>query len=579
VPRRLTGLTIDGATPAGGRATLFGARFRSASATLEIDADSVTLTNLTLVNLPAEFRSRTDGDKVEGVTGARVTASELRFEHTYPAEPRVKLSFSRGARVEGNRFTGAEGGGITLDGTEGSTIAGNTFEAGGVTDHDSRGLEVERNTAPAGFFFFETETATIARNTFGAKARVAVGDVADGGLIRVTDNTIDVGARRTGLVVAATTRIEVRGNTVKGVAGQSSGISAGCREQHPGLAIVERNRITGLRTGLTIVCAKREGRFVVRDNTVRGNSHAGVVVRAHDVMLGRNTVEGNGTGILVERRASIRGATVRGNRRAGILVQPKGEAQIQGVLTGGNGGPGIDLAPPGVSPNAARKTANDNIPFPEAKYDGKTGKLRGTACDGCTVEVYESEDGSKRGNPKNGEGRKLLGTARAGADGRWAFPSARSLDCPRSGKVTMTATRGDVTSEFSVDVDCGCLLGKAFHVSGAGTPRAGFRSYGLRVLFPKGSKVERAVLADAGTNERPAADALGEWLQWEEVQRDVPAPAGFLGREYLINVSYKPDQTGISLSRVVWRYAISYEPPRSAPACAVRVTEIAGRAG
>ena len=81
---------------------------------------------------------------------------------------------------------------------------------------------------------------------------------------------------------------------------------------------MERNRITGLRTGLTIVCAKREGRFVVRDNTVRGNSHAGVVARAHDVMLGRNTVEGNGTGILVERRASIRGTTVRGNRRAGI---------------------------------------------------------------------------------------------------------------------------------------------------------------------------------------------------------------------------------------------------------------------
>jgi hypothetical protein len=504
-----------------------------------------------------------------------VVGNELRFESSYPARPRLGLSFTGGARVEDNRFTGVDGGGVTLDGTTSSSIAGNTFEKGGVTDHDSRVLVVERNTAPGGFFFFETVTATIARNTFGAKARVVVGDVAAEGLIRVLNNTIEVGALRTGLVLAATQRIEVRGNTVKGIGANSSGVSAGCREQHPGLAIVERNRITGLRTGLTIVCAKRDGRFVVRDNTVRGNSHAGVVVRANDVMLGRNTIEGNGTGILVERRASIRGATVRNNRRAGILVQRNGEAQIQGVLAGGNGGPGIDLAPAGVTPNGARKTANDDIPFPEGKYDGKTGKLRGTACAGCTIEVYESEDGSKRGNPKNGEGRKVLGTVRAGSDGRWVFPATRVLDCPRSGKVTMTATRGDVTSEFSVDVECGCLVSKNFIVSGAGTPRTGFRSFGLRVFFPKGSKVERATLLDVRTEERPTADALGEWLQWEEVQRDAPAsPAGFLGREYLVNVSYKPNQTGFALSRQLWRYSVAYEPPRNATACAARVTEV-----
>jgi hypothetical protein len=33
VPQRLSGLTIDGATPAGGQATLFGARFQSARST------------------------------------------------------------------------------------------------------------------------------------------------------------------------------------------------------------------------------------------------------------------------------------------------------------------------------------------------------------------------------------------------------------------------------------------------------------------------------------------------------------------------------------------------------------------
>ena len=140
---------------------------------------------------------------VKGPAGARVLDNELGFESTYPGRPRVTLSFTRGARVEGNRITGADSGGVALDGTMSSAIVGNTFENGGVTDHDSRALLVERNTAPNGFFFFETVTATIARNTFGAKARLTVGDVADEGHIRVLDNTIEVGSLWTGLVIAA----------------------------------------------------------------------------------------------------------------------------------------------------------------------------------------------------------------------------------------------------------------------------------------------------------------------------------------------------------------------------------------
>ena len=184
-----------------------------------------------------------------------------------------------------------------------------------------------------------------------------------------------------------------------------------------------------------------------------------------------------------------------------------------------------------MTPNAARKSANDNIPFPEAKYDSKTGKLRGTACAGCRIEVYESEDGSKRGNPKNGEGRKVLGSA---APARTAAGSFQLLErsTVRAREADDDGTREEVTSEFSVDVECGCLLSKNFIVSGAGTPRTGLRSFGLRVQFPKGSKIERATLVDVSTEERPTADALGEWLQWEEVQRDASgSPAGFLTRD------------------------------------------------
>ncbi len=567
VPRHLSGLTIDGATPGGGRVTLFGARVGSASATIDILADSVTLTNVTLVNLPIAFREPVG--TVEGPAGARVVDNEFVFEDTYPRTSALELSGTTGARVERNRFLPGNGG-LSADRTTRTTIVRNTFEGGGLTDQDGRELTVEHNTASAGFSFLDTITATIARNEFGAKARIAVGDAADGGSVRFLDNTIEVG-RRTGLVAVAAHRVEVRGNTVKGTAARSIGMSIECREQSPGLAIVADNRLEGLRRGLTITCSKDEGTFVVEDNTVRSNSDAGIVVRATDVALRSNTVEGNGIGILVERSASIVGDVVRGNRGAGILVRPNAEARILNLRAGGNGGPGIDLAPAGVTPNAARKTASDDVPFPEAKYDSSTGRLRGTACAGCLVQVYESEDGSKKGNPRNGEGWRAIGAARAGADGRWSH----GVDCPKTGRVTMTATRGKVTSEFSLDVECGCLLRENFIVSGAGTPRTGFWSFGLRVSFPKGSKLERATLVDVGTEERPAANALGDMLEWEEVQRDVsPSPAGYVTREYLVTVSYRPNETGFALSRALWRFSIAYEPPRNTAACAARVADV-----
>jgi hypothetical protein len=469
---------------------------------------------------------------------------------------------------------------MNLDATRNTLITGNTFDVvhGGVTEDHGRGLRIEGNTLKSGSFQLESISATVARNTVGTKGRIAVGDVAGGGLVRVLDNTIEVGALRTGLTVTAAHRIEVRGNTIRGRHPRSNGIFVFCREQSPGLAIVARNHIEGLRIGMNVACAKEGGKFAVELNDVRQNSDTGIVLRGFGATLRANTIENNGTGIAVYGKAEIGGGVVRGNRRAGILVHPKAEAEIRGVHTGDNGGPGIDLAPGGVTPNAAHKTANGNIPFPEAKYDAKTGRLRGTACDGCRIEIYESEVGSKRGNPRNGEGRGVIGSVTAGPDGRWEFPARHPLDCPASGTVTMTATRGGTTSEFSVDVDCACVIAKMFAVSGAGTPRSGYWSFGLSVRFPKGSKVERGVLADVLTGERPRADAM-EFLRWEEVQRDVtPSPAGILTREFLVNVSYT-DSTAIALSRKLWRFSIAYSPPRNATGCSATATKIFGRRG
>ena len=92
---------------------------------------------------------------------------------------------------------------------------------------------------------------------------------------------------------------------------------------------------------------------------------------------------------------------------------------------------------------------------------------------------------------------------------------------------------------------------------------------------PSSSSSSSGTGAVAESVVHDAAAALGDMLRWWVVQRGVSASSpGFLTREYLVNVSYKPNQTGIALSRQLWRYSVSYEPPRSTTACTARVTEV-----
>jgi hypothetical protein len=121
----------------------------------------------------------------------------------------------------------------------------------------------------------------------------------------------------------------------------------------------------------------------------------------------------------------------------------------------GNGGLGIDLAPQGtVNCAPGGPGPNDYTPCPIIA--GATGSVvAGTACAGCTVEVYRaSNDPDDQGH---GEGQTLLGSVTAGPTGAWTLSLAAGQVSPGA-QVTASATTPAVfqtaaeTSEFAANV-------------------------------------------------------------------------------------------------------------------------------
>ena len=121
----------------------------------------------------------------------------------------------------------------------------------------------------------------------------------------------------------------------------------------------------------------------------------------------------------------------------------------------GNAGLGIDLGTVGVNPNDPGDGdigANDLLNFPEITSAGTT-SVSGTACAGCTVELFVSDQDPSG----HGEGRTYIDSAVADASGNFAIPVFFPImSCTR---VTATATdSGDNTSEFSENVRIGLCL-------------------------------------------------------------------------------------------------------------------------
>ena len=257
---------------------------------------------------------------------------------------------------------------------------------------------------------------------------------------------------------------------------------------------------------------------VVGGNLISGVAGAGVLIRGTSTVTGntlsnRNVIAGNrigtdatglnpvpdgGAGVLVNAGAFLNtiGGTAPGagnviafNRNAGVYVESGAGNGILGNSIFSNAALGIDLAPPGVTPNSPEPHAggpnfNQNFPVLTSVINaGATtaiaGTLDGVAGSAYRIEVFASVAADPSGF---GQGRTYLGsvTVTAGADGVAAFQFSAPATLAGPGRsITSTATLltptstdpGDDTSEFSRAVAVGGFTVLNTNDSGFGSLR------------------------------------------------------------------------------------------------------------
>jgi hypothetical protein len=195
------------------------------------------------------------------------------------------------------------------------------------------------------------------------------------------------------------------------------------------------------------------GKGITRGTTVRGN-RIGVSLDGSDI----GVRQGGCCGIridLVTDTSTIEDNLIRNNPTGiGIFAAGDDRHTITRNRIWGNSGLGIDLQPVGgVTVNDfgdGDTGANQQRNYPALTSATPT-TVTGSACAGCTVEVFLADGGA---NPANayGEGRTFLAGGVAGPDRRF------SIDVSGHGLaagdfVTATATDGNGnTSEFSLDL-------------------------------------------------------------------------------------------------------------------------------
>ena len=147
------------------------------------------------------------------------------------------------------------------------------------------------------------------------------------------------------------------------------------------------------------------------------------------------------------QRTLVEGNTISQNRGAGVRVV--GGTSDFNTFTrnsfSNNAGLGIDLVLADGTPPTPCTDVNECI-NPPAITDATTARATGTACGGCTVEVYIVDGGGDQ----RGEGRDFLVSARVSDSGRWEVGMP-----PRAANTFVTALATDArgnTSEFSTNV-------------------------------------------------------------------------------------------------------------------------------
>jgi len=201
-------------------------------------------------------------------------------------------------------------------------------------------------------------------------------------------------------------------------------------------------------------------------NRVAGN-HIGTDPSGHP-SLGNGgagvTVGGQATLDVVGGPASSDANVIAGNGGPGIVVGSNAgdsgtNVAVQGNSTFANGGLGIDLEPAGiVNCTTSPPGPNGYLPCPVIT-SASTTTVQGTACPGCTVEVFLARAGA--GDSGHGEGARLLVRVLAQGNGAWTATlpggSVSSSDQVTATATTPASTVASHTSEFGANLTVGTV--------------------------------------------------------------------------------------------------------------------------
>jgi parallel beta-helix repeat protein len=205
--------------------------------------------------------------------------------------------------------------------------------------------------------------------------------------------------------------------------------------------------VNGLGDGTGIIIAGNKIGTDGAGHPTFGNGGAGIAIEQHassDVVGGIGPSDAN---------------LVAANAGPGILIgagagDSSTHVVVEGNATFANSGLGIDLAPQGVIDCSTPPPGpNGYAPCPVIAA-ATTTSVSGTACPGCTVEVFLALQGV--GDSGHGEGAKLVGRGLAASDGTWSIavePGAlASGDQATATATTPVGTVPPGTSEFAANV-------------------------------------------------------------------------------------------------------------------------------
>jgi parallel beta-helix repeat protein len=407
-----------------------------------------------------------DGVELSGANGSQLTGNG------------IACNDGHGVSLRGGADLVIQGNGIGGNGQDGLYIeGGNDIQVGGSGSNMGNGIGTNgaNGVHLTGTAFYDTYNVTVAGNSIGLSQNVwDAGNEGHGVLIEdgAYNNTIGGSGPGEGNWIAYNHQDgirlsggDTRLNTIVGnVLGAPINWGWAAPNGHHGIGIYDGahdNPVGVLGRGNTIVSSGWSGVAIVDsgDNAVWfntigtdgadanwGNGYYGIhVVNGADNFLGANEIAYNGT------HANEAGVRVEGTTATANTISMNSIHD--------NGGPGIELVDGG----------NTGLSAPAITQGGCRQAVAGTACLGCTVEVFSDNDaegrvyeGSVTADSTFGEfswedglnGPNVTATARDAAGNTSAFSVAHNVglcNAAPTAVFTYTPTSGDTCTSFTFD--------------------------------------------------------------------------------------------------------------------------------